>query len=63
MCQQDHTPKSAIDPERSQDVESPFLRVVDSADLFDGKNELMIRHRDSMYRLRHTSTGKLILTK
>lgn len=63
MCQQDHSPKSANDPERPRDTETPFLRVVDSADLFDGTSEVMIRHRDSVYRLRHTSTGKLILTK
>lgn len=63
MCQQDRTPKTASDLERPGHADTPFLRVVDSADLFDGANELMIRHRDSLYRLRHTSTGKLILTK
>jgi len=63
VCQQDKIPTSANNPERSRDTESPFLRIVDSADLFDGKNELMIRHNDSFYRLHHTGSGKLILTK
>ena len=63
MCQQDKIPTSANNPERSRDTESPFLRIVDSADLFDGKNELMIRHNDSFYRLRHTCSSKLIPTK
>jgi hemin uptake protein HemP len=31
--------------------------------LLNGRREILIRHGDSVYRLRHTSNDKLILTK
>jgi hemin uptake protein HemP len=34
-----------------------------SSELFQGKNELIIRHAKEQYRLRITRHGKLILTK
>ena len=37
--------------------------VLDSAQLLDGHREILIRHGDKLYRLRHTSNDKLILTK
>jgi len=37
--------------------------VLDSAQLLDGHREILIRHGDRLYRLRHTSNDKLILTK
>ena len=36
--------------------------VIDSARLFQGRIELVIRHNGRDYRLRHTRLGKLILT-
>lgn len=36
---------------------------VDSKRLFGGNKELLIRHDGECYTLRHTSKGKLILTK
>ena len=36
---------------------------LDSADLFQGRTELLIRHRGEQYRLRVTRQDKLILTK
>jgi len=36
---------------------------IDSALLLKGQREILIRHGDRMYRLRHTSNDKLILTK
>ncbi|PZW46513.1 hemin uptake protein HemP [Humitalea rosea] len=39
------------------------LRVVRSSDLFGEQREIVIRHRDEDYRLRLTSSNKLILTK
>ena len=36
---------------------------VDSAALFNGKRELVIRHNDDRYILRITRQGKLILNK
>lgn len=39
------------------------VRAVDSQSLFDGAQELRIEHRGTVYRLRQTSLGKLILTK
>jgi len=38
-------------------------RAVDSAALFAGARELVIRHGESEYRLRITRADKLILTK
>ena len=37
--------------------------AVDSAALFAGSREIVIRHAGSEYRLRITRTDKLILTK
>jgi len=37
--------------------------VLDSAQLLAGRREILIRHGDKLYRLRHTSNDKLILTK
>jgi hypothetical protein len=37
--------------------------AVKSETLFGGASELQIEHRGSLYRLRLTSLGKLILTK
>jgi hemin uptake protein HemP len=36
---------------------------VDSAELMNGKRELLIRHGEETYRLRVTASNKLILTK
>jgi hemin uptake protein HemP len=38
-------------------------RAVRSDDLFHGRREIVILHRDEEYRLRITRAGKLILTK
>jgi hemin uptake protein HemP len=39
------------------------VQPVKSEALFRGAAELQIEHRGSLYRLRQTSLGKLILTK
>ncbi|MBX7167341.1 MAG: hemin uptake protein HemP [Pirellulales bacterium] len=39
------------------------LRIVTSQELLEGKNELVIKHGEEMYRLRLTRSGKLILHK
>jgi hemin uptake protein HemP len=36
---------------------------VDSQRLLQGRNEVLIRHGNETYRLRHTRNDKLILTK
>jgi hemin uptake protein HemP len=36
---------------------------LDSEQLLKGRREILIRHGDKLYRLRHTSNDKLILTK
>ena len=36
---------------------------ISSAELFAGAREVLIEHSGETYRLRHTSQGKLILTK
>lgn len=37
--------------------------VLDSARLLQGESEVLIRHGDELYRLRHTRNDRLILTK
>lgn len=39
------------------------VRRVSSSDLFAGAKEVIVTHGGEDYRLRHTSKGKLILTK
>ena len=41
----------------------PPLESVTSQHLLNGRREVLIRHGESVYRLRHTSNDKLILTK
>lgn len=41
----------------------PVVDTIDSAALLKGGREVLIRHGDKVYRLRHTSNDKLILTK
>lgn len=41
----------------------PSPRELDSAQLFAGARELVIRHAGETYTLRQTRLGKLILTK
>ena len=37
--------------------------AIDSHGLLQGRNEVLIRHGNETYRLRHTRNDKLILTK
>ncbi|KRG75946.1 hemin transporter HemP [Stenotrophomonas ginsengisoli] len=41
----------------------PAEPMVASEALLKGQREVLIQHGESVYRLRHTSNGKLILTK
>jgi len=38
-------------------------RMVESAELLQGKGHILIRHEGAIYRLQSTRLGKLILTK
>lgn len=38
-------------------------RIIDSAELLQGRSLLLIRHLGEIYRLQTTRQGKLILTK
>ena len=42
---------------------APNTLRISSERLFAGANEVQIEHRGSLYRLKQTSLGKLILTK
>lgn len=42
---------------------APRAVYVDSCLLLQGQREILIRHGDQEYRLRHTQNDKLILTK
>lgn len=47
----------------SSDAMRLACRSVESLVLLQGQREVLIRHGDETYRLRHTRNGKLILTK
>ena len=49
-------------PNSAPSVAPNTLRI-SSERLFAGANEVQIEHRGSLYRLKQTSLGKLILTK
>jgi hemin uptake protein HemP len=42
---------------------SPAMPSVESVQLLHGQREVLIRHGNEVYRLRHTRNDKLILTK
>ncbi|MBB6063788.1 hemin uptake protein HemP [Pseudoxanthomonas broegbernensis] len=44
-------------------VPAAVPEALDSEHLLKGRREILIRHGDKLYRLRHTSNDKLILTK
>jgi hemin uptake protein HemP len=39
------------------------IRTVESAEIFRGQSEIMIRHEGAIYRMKITRQGKLILNK
>jgi hemin uptake protein HemP len=39
------------------------VRTIESAEIFRGQSEIVIRHADFTYRLKITRQGKLILNK
>ena len=45
------------------DSKATAPRLITSAQLFAGAPEVHIEHHGALYRLKHTSLGKLILTK
>lgn len=58
--------EAAADLSSASGQASPFARAgeeVDSVRLLHGQRELLIRHGNEVYRLRHTRNDKLILTK
>ncbi|AYG67026.1 MULTISPECIES: hemin uptake protein HemP [unclassified Rhizobium] len=42
---------------------APQIRIVESADIFRGQTEIMIKHQGVIYRMKITRQGKLILNK
>lgn len=63
------TPLPSADTSALRERTAPRLATpaaeesVDSDVLLKGRREILIRHGDRVYRLRHTSNDKLILTK
>jgi len=49
--------------DRAPAIDQPPRRQISSAELFKGQREVLIEHAGEVYSLRHTSKGKLILTK
>ncbi|MDM9622593.1 hemin uptake protein HemP [Rhizobium sp. S96] len=42
---------------------SAEMRILESAEIFRGASEIMIRHEGAIYRMKITRQGKLILNK
>lgn len=53
---------SPLNPPNGPSPPAPAAPVVESADLFNGAAEIVIRHAGREYRLRRTRLDKLILT-
>ena len=56
-------PKTARNDRHKAKPRAEAQSEVDSKQLFAGAKEIFIRHDSERYTLRHTSKGKLILTK
>lgn len=56
-------PETLVLRERSVPPAVMAEETVSSERLLNGRREILIRHGDRVYRLRHTSNDKLILTK
>ncbi len=54
---------SPLSTPRTTPATQPAERRIDSATLLGPGRELLIEHRQQVYRLRLTAQGKLILTK
>jgi hemin uptake protein HemP len=64
MAQPPETPPPAVPAYAAAGAPQPApVRALRSETLFDGSSEVQIDHRGTLYRLRQTSQGKLILTK
>lgn len=60
----DHRPrKPSVEASQRPETSLLSIRTVSSAALFDGEHEIGIDHRGSLYRLKITRQGKLILNK
>jgi hemin uptake protein HemP len=63
MMKNDHADaRPQLTAPRAEPEEAP-AREISSGELLRGSREIRIRHANHTYTLRHTSTGKLILTK
>jgi hemin uptake protein HemP len=51
------------DPTPERAPSAPAVPEVESLRLLQGQREVLIRHGNDCYRLRHTRNDKLILTK
>ena len=56
-------PEAMLPRASTPPVATPAADEMSSERLLNGRREILIRHGDRVYRLRHTSNDKLILTK
>lgn len=56
-------PEARLPSDNSASAAVPVEDALSSERLLNGRREIQIRHGDRIYRLRHTSNDKLILTK
>jgi hemin uptake protein HemP len=54
-------PQPSVPPTRA--LPTPAPRCIPSGQLFGSATEVQIEHRGTLYRLKQTALGKLILTK
>jgi len=57
------SPSFLIETVRPERKPGPLVLPLNSKDLLRGGREVLIRHGEHVYRLRHTRNDKLILTK
>ncbi len=62
-CDETGLPAGAAARRQNAAPETESPRIYDSADLFQGTQEVLIRHHGEVYRLRLTRNDKLILNK
>lgn len=63
MILQAKTSKMIADKPPTPQHTAQTVRTIESAEIFRGQSEIVIRHDDFTYRLKITRQGKLILNK
>lgn len=60
---ENHSDRKVTDRQRDDSKHARTVCRIEVRDLFQGRREILLVHKESEYRLRVTSNDKLILTK